>query len=169
MFTMQQATPADLDRVYAILTEAARWIAGQGIDQWTHYLTGEVPEDLAPAIADGEVYLLWRDGQPVATISLQMAPSDWDRTIWGETADQPAAYVHRLAVVRSAAGTRAGEFMLDWAEQQARAAGKRELRLDCVGQNDRLNAYYQKRFAFVGAAEQIGMTFHRYAKRLGNA
>jgi GNAT superfamily N-acetyltransferase len=164
-----QATPADLSTVFALLAEAAHWLKAQGVGQWTHYLDTEPPEDLPDALRAGEVWLVCRHGKPVATISLQMAPADWDRGIWGAAVDESAAYVHRLAVSRAAAGAGLGDAMLDWAEAKARSAGKRYVRLDCVGHNQKLNAYYQRRFAFAGEAAQIGMRFHRYEKQVGGA
>lgn len=135
--------------------------------QWGHYLdpaeADAVRAELAGAIAAGEVYLAVQDGQVAGTISLQRAPSDWDRQIWGEAAaGQEAVYVHRLAIDRKFAGQGVGDRMLDWAEQGGRAEDRRFLRLDCVAANERLNAYYARRYQYAGQAANIGMTFSRY-------
>lgn len=154
--------------MFSILVGAAEWIASRGINQWGHYLDGSGRVELADALAQGEVYLFIRDGAPVGTISLGLAPSEWDRAVWGsEVAADEAAYVHRFAVARSAAGTGAGEAMLDWAEGRALAEGRRFLRLDCVALNEGLNRYYARRFEARGVAENVGMLFRRWEKALG--
>jgi GNAT superfamily N-acetyltransferase len=151
-----------------MLVGAAEWIASRGIAQWGHYLDGSGRADLAQAIESGEVYLFLRDGVPVGTISLGLAPSPWDRVVWGAAvAADEAAYVHRLAVARPYAGTGVGEAMLDWAEGEAKARGRRFLRLDCVANNESLNRYYARRFEARGVAENIGMLFRRWEKALG--
>lgn len=151
-----------------MLVGAAEWIASRGIEQWGHYLDGSGKADLVEAVERGEVYLLMRGGAPAGTISLQLAPSEWDRAVWGADADvETAAYVHRLAVARSRAGSGVGAAMLDWAEGEALARGRLFLRLDCVAENESLNRYYAGRFTARGVAENIGMTFRRWEKRLG--
>lgn len=168
LYLIIRAKVSEVDVVLGILVGAAEWIASQGINQWGHYLDGSGRVELAEAMALGEVYMLVRDGAPVGTISLGLAPSAWDREIWG--ADVPAdeaAYVHRLAVARSAAGTGVGAAMLDWAEGEAAARGRRFLRLDCVAHNESLNRYYARRFEARGVAENIGMEFRRWEKALG--
>lgn len=163
--TITQATKADADTVYALLVGAAEWLRARGINQWGHYLDGTGRADLEQAITSGEVYLALLDGAPVATISLQMEQSDWDRTIWGPDEGE-AAYVHRLAISRAHSGAGVGALLLDWAESHARSAGKRLLRLDCVGHNQPLNAYYAKRFTLQGQSPNIGMMFSKYERVL---
>ncbi len=60
-----------------------------------------------------------------------------------------AAYLHRMAVRRHAAGI--GAAVLSWAAGLARQHGCQALRLDCVASNDRLRAYYERTgFAYRG-------------------
>ncbi len=165
-YTFTRATASEQEPVLAILIAAAKWLQSKGINQWEHYLQGDGEQDLAAAIGRGEVYLVTRDGRPVATISLQPKPSDWDRAVWGEVDEAEATYVHRLAIDREFAGTGLGEAMLDWVADQARAEGKRYLRLDCVGENERLNAYYAKRYSFKGRTPHYGRTFSKYEQEL---
>lgn len=162
---ISKATPGDAGAALSILIWAAEWLRDQGIQQWGHYLDGSGEADLLAGIGRGEVYLVRQNGQAVATISLQPAASEWDQIIWGPD-DGQAAYVHRLAIDRTFAGQGLGDQMLDWAEAQSRALGKRYLRLDCVGQNERLNRYYSRRFAFKGQGSNIGMLFSRYERDL---
>lgn len=145
---------------------AAEWIRSKGINQWGHYLDGTGRADLAEAIQNGDVYLCTVEGRPASTISLHLTPSDWDRQIWGAAADDGAVYIHRFAVGRAFAGTGLGTRLLDWAEEQARTEGRRYLRLDCVADNETLNAYYARRFQPRTQAANIGMVFRQYEKVL---
>ncbi|WP_431032316.1 N-acetyltransferase family protein [Streptomyces sp. P6-2-1] len=138
--TFTVATPADTARVLGVLDEAAAWLAGRGIEQWPPRFA---PEWFAGRIARGETWLVSRRDDVLGTVTLDFADPLW--------ADSPAraAYVHSLAVRRSAAGL--GAHILDWAAATARARGLDALRLDCVRSNARLRAYYEGRgFAHSG-------------------
>lgn len=166
-FEVVQAEPADADPILALLVSAARWIAEQGNQQWAHYRENPAAqaEALAGAIGQGEVFLARHEGRLAATISLLPAQGDWDRVLWGEDGGE-ALYVHRLAIDRAFAGVGLGAWLLAWAEGEARTAGKRYLRLDCVAENPSLNAYYSKRYDFMGQSAGRGSTFSMYQKRL---
>lgn len=79
---------------------------------------------------------MWIGDRIAGTVTL-----DWDDQLW---TDHPgrAAYVHRLAVERWAAG--AGILVLDWAAGQARDRDATAVRLDCVAANAGLRAYYER-------------------------
>jgi GNAT superfamily N-acetyltransferase len=62
------------------------------------------------------------------------------RRLWADL-PAPAAYVHRLAVRRIAAGL--GSRLLDRAVGTAAAEGRQFLRLDCVASNRQLRDYYE--------------------------
>jgi GNAT superfamily N-acetyltransferase len=163
-----KAVPAEAGTVLSILREVAEWLRARGIQQWTHYLVPEAGADVDRAVERGEVYVARQDGRILGTMALLPSPGEWDRQIWGEVGEHEAIYVHRLAVVRSAAGAGMGDRLLDFAEAYARAAGKRYLRLDCVSHNERLNAYYARRYQLRGQAPALerGMTMSLYEKDL---
>ena len=118
----------------AVLTEAARWLRSRGIDQWPDPFPAGWVES---SIARGETYLVRENGGAVAgTITLRWA----DPAFWGE--EPPVAgYVHGIAVRRKFAGL--GARLLEWAEEQVRAAGRELLRLDCRTENVALRRYYE--------------------------
>ncbi|MGE5674824.1 MAG: GNAT family N-acetyltransferase [Mycobacterium leprae] len=170
IITATQATPTDADAVLDLLVDAARWIQSTGIAQWERFrsYTSAAREEVEEAIARSETYLFRQGDQAVGTISLA-PPGDWDRNLWGAAEAEEALFVHRLAVARSAAGQGIGGIMLDWATAQARAVGVRHLRLDCVGENAALNAYYGQRFAFKGQSPARGALFSKYERVLAEA
>jgi len=126
----------DVATVAGLLDEATIWVGERGFEQWPL----PFPHDeVAAAIARGEVYLAEIDREPVATVTLL-----WDdRTYWGGR-PQDAAYVHKLAVSRACAGQRIGSAIVEWADGTARARGRDFLRLDCLADNPGIRTYYER-------------------------
>ena len=125
-----------------LLDEATVWVGERGYEQWPL----PFPRDqIAAASERGEVYVAELDGDPVATVTLL-----WDDPMyWGERPPD-AAYVHKLAVRRACAGQRIGRAIVEWADATAAAAGRKFLRLDCLGDNPGIRTYY----------EQLGFEHH---------
>jgi predicted N-acetyltransferase YhbS len=126
----------DVAEVGALLDEATVWVRERGYEQWPL----PYPRDeLASAIDRGEVYVAELDGEVVATVTLL-----WDDPrYWGER-PADAAYVHKLAVRRACAGQRIGNAIVEWADRTAATAGRDFLRLDCIGDNPGIRAYYER-------------------------
>jgi len=79
-----------------------------------------------------------------------------DEQAWGPR-PPAAAYVHGLVVDRGHADLGLGRALLNWAGQQARQAGRRQLRLDCTEDNAALTAYYDRQgFTTVGRRDVAG-------------
>ena len=131
-----RATPADVDEVLDLLAEAAAWLRERGLHQWPRRFPRE---QIAESVVRGETYLARAGETTVATLALQWA----DPFFWGER-EPDAGYVHRVAVRRSFAGRGLGEELLEWADEQVRARGRRYLRLDCMAANARLRRYYEE-------------------------
>jgi ribosomal protein S18 acetylase RimI-like enzyme len=126
----------DVAAVGALLDEATVWVGERGYEQWP------LPyprEEIAAAIERGEVYLAELNGEAVATVTLL-----WDDPTYWPDRPPDAAYVHKLAVSRACAGQRIGSAIVDWADRTASAAGREFLRLDCLGDNPGIRAYYER-------------------------
>ena len=126
----------DVAAVAALLDEATVWVGERGYEQWPL----PFPRDeLAAAIERGEVYVAELDGEPVATVTLL-----WDDPQYWGARPPDAAYVHKLAVSRACAGQRIGIAIVEWADLTAARAGREYLRLDCLGDNPGIRAYYER-------------------------
>nr|MDT0519886.1 GNAT family N-acetyltransferase [Streptomyces sp. DSM 41633] len=135
--TIRPATEDELGTVTALWGQAAEWLNNRGIDQW-QYAPRE--ERIAANIAAGECYLVEDGDVAIATITLDRFA---DSEFWTEEeAAQPALYVHRMVVRRDVSGGELGSAMLDWASEQAKAAGLEWLRLDAWRDNNALQEYY---------------------------
>jgi ribosomal protein S18 acetylase RimI-like enzyme len=133
---VRRCQSADVPIVAALLDEATVWVGERGYEQWPL----PFPHDeLAGAIDRGEVYVAELDGAPVATVTLL-----WDDPLYWPDAAPEAAYVHKLAVSRAAAGRRIGEAIVEWADRTAAAAGRDYLRLDCLRDNPGIRSYYER-------------------------
>ncbi|RSS99332.1 MULTISPECIES: GNAT family N-acetyltransferase [Streptomyces] len=116
---------------------AARWMLGQGIDQWKP--GDKDAEHFRARMRDGEVWLAEdADGQVVGAYELWWS----DEEAWGV---QPpvAGYVHRLMVDRASARPGAGMRILEHAEYRIARTGRERARLDCVSSNPKLLTYYR--------------------------
>jgi len=148
-----RVVPADaesLPLVRDLLSEAAQWSRDQGIEGlW------RVPypiEWIRPSLERGEVFVAWRAGVPVGTLTFRWT----DDPTWGPRPSE-AGYVHKLAVRRALRGQGIGAEMLDWAGDRAARAGRSWLRLDCLRSHRGLRSHYRSLgFAKVGEATVEG-------------
>ncbi|HEX9612936.1 MAG TPA: GNAT family N-acetyltransferase [Candidatus Bathyarchaeia archaeon] len=136
-FRVVLAKPEDIDTVLGILDEAASWLQEHSIPSvWKP--GGFSRQTFLEQISRGEVHIGMFGETPVGTLTLEWA----DPVFWGEM--QPdAGYVHKLAVRPAHAGQKFGLEMLKWAEDAARKAGKKFLRLNCLAKDRKIREYYE--------------------------
>ena len=138
---VRRAGHGQLELVVAILEEASDWMRRTSGGGWD---PGQFPSEVVThgrlwrAYEDGDLYLAWEDGRPVATMTLQ-----WQDELFWPDAPDDAGYVHRLAVASDAHGRGIGRDLLRWAEREALARGKPFLRLDTSAENPSLRRYYE--------------------------
>ncbi|HEY7343588.1 MAG TPA: GNAT family N-acetyltransferase [Ktedonobacterales bacterium] len=137
--TMRPATPADDIIFMEMHEELANWLWERGIRQWQ---PGTFPVRwIQDAIARGDVYLASEDSRVIGAVIVQAS----DTFTWGKASvADVAGYIHGLRVRRSAAGRGIGLAMLHWAEREIAARGLHLARLDCMGDNLGLCAYYER-------------------------
>jgi hypothetical protein len=146
MVVYQPATRGDLPTVLRVLDDAAAWLWKAGIRQWPQCFH---PAWVSPALERGETWLALIDGSPVGTFTVS-----WHDAAWADQHDN-AGYLHRLAVLRSAAGI--GLELVDQASDLVLAAGRKYLRLDCVASNLELCNYYEQAgFRYCGDVDVRG-------------
>ncbi|MCS7461172.1 GNAT family N-acetyltransferase [Paenibacillus doosanensis] len=140
---VSQAEPRHTDAVMELLIKTAEWLRSKGSRQWNGLLEGRDHHGMAEAISAGHVFVFEQESRLAGVVMLLQQPGEWDRQLWGEEGHEEAVYVHRLAVNRDCAGTRLGRDMMAWVETGIRFPGKSKIRLDCVGDNPRLNEFYR--------------------------
>lgn len=142
-----QAAPTSesLATVIRLRREAAAWLRSQGQDQWstdfpdTETMIAGFERDLQ----EGTTWLALDDDAnetfAAVTINRRTHPG-----LWSPEEEATTLFVHRLTLVRAAAGHGIGSRLLDFAGEQAEQAGLPWLRLDAWTTNERLHRYYQR-------------------------
>lgn len=74
-----------------------------------------------------------------------------DEQIWEEKNSDPAIYIHRIATNPDFRGHNFVTKIVEWAKEYAQKAHKKYIRLDTIGNNEKLIAHYKKSgFDFLG-------------------
>lgn len=143
MYTFSPASLADLDAVFALIDRRVLWMQARDNHLWDTYREAYPDDYFHALVREGRLYLLKKDGETAAMISL------WDRDEkWTDGA--PALYLHNLAADARFPG--AGAEILRRCGERTQALGLQRLRLDCSAKNPQLNEYYEGQgFAFVAA------------------
>jgi len=158
---VRQAGLHDVDIVLGILDEAAGWLKQREIPSvWKP--GGFSCQSFLAQISHGEVYIALVDDHTVGTFTLQWT----DSLFWGER-PADAGYIHKLAIRPSSGGKGIGLEMLKWAEAQAKSAGKRFLRLNCLAEDRKIRDYYERAgFVYRGDVVEPRGRASLYEKRL---
>lgn len=134
---IEPATLADGPAILALRRSAEDWLVARGITQWQPgWLT---LADIEPEIIAGEWHLLRDGAELIGALRLLWS----DERVWRDE-NAFAVYVHGLMINRKYQGQDVGVRLLRWAEEQGRAAGAPELRLDCLEDNPPLRQYYAR-------------------------
>jgi GNAT superfamily N-acetyltransferase len=165
------ATAGDLEILIAFRDEASHWLRARGIDQWSRPWpsTDLMAEGMLRNIEAGETFIVWDDGTPAATITVDR----WaNPDLWTPAeAAEPALYAHKVTVARAYAGRGLGAELLDWAGTRAADNRATWLRLDVWTTNYELQRYYlEQGFTHVRTValshNPSGALFQRLARRV---
>ncbi len=132
MTTIRQAvSESDLGEALEILDDAARWLLDREIMQWPFPYPRKPVEE---AFTDGNLWLVTKDGEIVATFRTARHDKVWD----GDA--RPALYIHALA---GKPGRNTSRTVIAWAVAHAKANDLHAVRLDCWSGNEKLKALYR--------------------------
>lgn len=142
----QQANTQDTEEIMELLVQTAKWLHSQGSTQWSGLLEGEDSHNMESHISHGEVFSFRQHTELVGVVILMQQPSPWDVNLWGEGVLESdySVYLHRLAIKRGSAGQGLGRDILHWAAKGIVYKDKDRIRLDCIGNNEILNRFYQQ-------------------------
>src|SRR6266446_7448898 len=142
-FRVRLANDQHKRRIIRLLDETAAWLRNKDTDQWARPWPDRAArnERIMADIAEGKTWIAW-DGDILAgTITSEETANPPLSNEWDD--DEPAAYVHRLAVARSHAGRGLGSSLLNWAGLRAATGyGARWIRIDVWNTNLELHKYY---------------------------
>jgi ribosomal protein S18 acetylase RimI-like enzyme len=174
-FRLRQGSPDDFPAVMALIEGAAAWLSRKGTRQWQEPWPDREARDerVLRSLNEGETWLLWDAGRPVATVTARLGP---DRRVWPSRQwNDRAVYLHQLVVARDPryAGRELGARLFDWAGWQACLEYRVDwVRIDVWTDNVALHRYYEER-GFVRAGRSgwseypSGMLFQKKVEDIG--
>jgi len=145
--TIQNSTNSDIEeifRLYGIATAFQK--SKKTVVVWPEFERTMVEREIAKKhqwklLIDGEIACVW-------------ATTFTDEQIWEDRNSDPAIYIHRIATNPDFRGQNFVKTIVDWAKTHAKSFGKKYVRLDTIGHNEKLIAYYiRKGFDFLGMFE----------------
>jgi GNAT superfamily N-acetyltransferase len=143
---IRRGTTCDMDTIISLIDEAAGWLRGKDTDQWASPWPNRAARDgrVRRGLRNGCTWIAEAAGRPIATITYR---PQGNQVLWTRREQwQPAVYVSRLIVTRSAAGLGVGSAMVDWAAARAvRDWNAQWIRIDVWTTNVALHNYYEKR------------------------
>ncbi len=148
--TMRRATPCEADGVLSILQDGIAAIAELGIEQWQHGYPNMKAVQADIAAGHSWVCEDTATGELLGTLALSFDyEADYDapteKWLTPESPEAPAyAVIHRTAVARTAARRGVMSFLFRGAEDEARRAGRKSLRIDTHPGNVRMRALCEK-------------------------
>ncbi len=146
-YTIRRADQNDLDALYALRTEAERWLADAGVEQWTPKWHDHSRRLIRESVDNGDTWVVDGDLGIVATARIAGADLDF----WNADDDlESADHLYKLIVRRDQAGTGVAEAIMNWACERAERRGRLWLRIDIWRTNKSLRRYYEARgFSYV--------------------
>ena len=157
---IRAVSPEEADGVMELIRGRMAWMDDRGLRQWNMggYLEYYNREYFRRLAAEGCLFAAVEEGRMTGALALLERDDRW-------TDDGEALYVHHLVAVPEAPGT--GGRLLEWAEEHARAGGRRFLRLDSQRDNPALARYYEARgYRAAGEFRSGGYLGCRREKRL---
>ncbi|MDC6350447.1 GNAT family N-acetyltransferase [Zeaxanthinibacter sp. PT1] len=141
---IENSTHADFDEIFRLYREASAYQRSKKtVVVWPDF----DPDMVRTEIAENRQWKLLFNGQ----IACVWATTFTDEQIWEERNADPAVYIHRIAVNPDFRGHNFVQTIVDWAHDYAGEHGKRYIRLDTLGDNQRLIQHYKDcGFDFLG-------------------
>jgi len=140
---IQNSVNKDIQEIFRLYKIATDFQKTKFIVHWPEFernlIQTEIDENRQwKIIIDGKIACVW-------------ATTFDDPQIWEERNNDPAVYIHRIAVNPEFRGQNLVQQIAEWAKQYALSNEKRFVRMDTVGENTGLINYYTKcGFDFLG-------------------
>lgn len=158
------ATMDDADEILNLLKETAHWVSERHPDQWDSVIVGEDDEEILNGIRDHETFMIKNnEGRLIGTFTLYDYQNEWDKGLWG-VKDDDATYLHKFAIHPEFTGGGLGKEIIEWIIDYLTRKGKEYFRLDCIGNNEKLNEFYGNKCGLTKVGANKG--FSLFEKRL---
>jgi len=140
---ISNSTPADITEIFRLYESATNFQKTKYILHWPKFETSLIENEI-------EEHRQWKITIDGKTACVWATTFD-DPQIWEERNADPAVYIHRIATNPEFKGQNMVATIVAWAREYAKENGKKYVRLDTVGKNERLINHYTKMgFTFLG-------------------
>ena len=143
---IQNSTLEDINEIYRLYKLATDYQKTRYIVHWPEFervlIETEIRENRQwKLMLDNSIACIW-----ATTFS--------DPLIWEEKNNDPAVYIHRIATNPEFRGRNLVSEIVDWAKRYAKENNKKFIRLDTIGENEKLIEHYKNSgFAFLGLSK----------------
>lgn len=138
---VRKATFTEVNQIRKWLKDTANWLKEKKIPQWERFLEDKKTEICLEDYNQKRLYVLEDDDKKIIGAMSFGEPEDIDIKLWDRPED--GYYIHRIVLPKEYRGKKKGEYMINWAKNIA-SNNKKELRLNCVNENEFLFNYYSK-------------------------
>jgi ribosomal protein S18 acetylase RimI-like enzyme len=134
----RKAQPEDIDAVFDLYMSCRSTLREKGLDQWQDGYP--FPEDIRKDIELGSLWLM-EDDKLIAVGAINQE-FDVQHTLISWSAAPSFRFIHRLAVSPAYQGLGMGKLMMKFIEDELRARGIRQIRLDTYSLNTANLVFY---------------------------
>jgi hypothetical protein len=127
-------SPDDIDLIFYFFDEAIKYQKRNNFELWPTFERALIEKE----ILENRHWKIVEDGVVVCIFSIQYD----DPIIWGQKNNDPAVYIHRIAVNPVAKGRKLVSLIRSWALIHAKQNDKKYVRMDTWGKNQSLRKYY---------------------------
>jgi ribosomal protein S18 acetylase RimI-like enzyme len=136
------STPGDIETIFELYDKAIEYQKLVFHKQWQTFDRSLVKQE----IEENRLWKIMVDGSVACIFTVAYS----DPLIWGQRDSEPALYIHRIVTNPLFRGQGNVKTIVEWAKEYGRSMGKKYLRMDTWGDNQKLIDYYMKfGFAFV--------------------
>lgn len=137
------STHEDFDRIFEFYDAAIEYQKKVFNKHWKGFEPGLVANE----ISENRQWKIVVGGQIACVFAITFD----DASIWGEKDQNDAIYIHRIVTDPAFRGRLFVQHIMEWAKVYAKSLGKKYVRMDTWGDNEKLIDYYQKcGFNFLG-------------------
>ena len=142
------STHPDLATIFKLYDEAVAYQKTRFDKHWLAFDKAMVEKE----ISDDRQWKIMEGDEVVCIFAITYA----DPFIWHEQKDEPSVYIHRIVTSPLYHGRAYVKIIIEWAKRHARERGKKYVRMDTWGDNQKLIDYYVKcGFTFLGTVTPI--------------
>jgi ribosomal protein S18 acetylase RimI-like enzyme len=140
---IKNSTTADFKHIFELYDAAMSFQKTVFDKQWQ----GFSPSLIEQEIAENRQWKIIVDGEIACIFAITFE----DVAIWGDKCQSDAIYIHRIVTNPAFRGGHYVRHIVAWAKEYAPSVGRKFVRMDTWGDNEKLIAYYQQcGFDFLG-------------------